>query len=498
MSEVVPVYNLAGFLRVLYLRRWFIVIVTLLGGILAGALGMTRPEVYRAHTIVRLDVPNYKETLTLLPKPLTVSVVRSMLTDPDTMREVLERMAEINMTLDILKGDNAQKSLKEARATAELPEISGDAYETIAAATEGDLVNALLSGDRDLHALAREPERLWVSEDSRAQLLAILAAMNAGELRVIGEMTSEKISGISPYAMTRRLAAFTTITKETNLDTEYSPIIDVYGMAPSAVEAEAITNLWLRVFRIRAERAARELIVKEAGKIESEIAKIESRIQTIEIQRNEYLAQKQVEDAQQQLTAARLLLYGVAKETNETRSHRGAINVENPEETPFWKEQSSVSQTEAFVPTPQFGNSIMARLVAARVNGAPLAEIEKLEKQASALRDEIKSLQTSVLEHKHQLSVWDREKAGLQSRWEQLLPTYNEAKQLTSAVQVGGVADLDFSTAQKPDTRYSPNRKQMIVAGLAAGFLVACVLCFLLDLWSEVVKKPEQKSSFSL
>ena len=213
MAETIPVYNLVGFLRVLYQRRWFIVIVTLLAGLVAAGMSLSVPTVFRAQTTVLLTVPRYKQNLTLVPKPLTVSVVRSMLVDPDTMREVIDRMAELNGTLRVLGSEDGMERLRGAMASRADAEDSLDWPELIAAADASTLVRVLLPEEAGLQTLAEDESLLWSSADARAQLVAILSAMTAEEARVVAGMEPGTIHSISPYALVRRLSASTTIPK---------------------------------------------------------------------------------------------------------------------------------------------------------------------------------------------------------------------------------------------------------------------------------------------
>lgn len=490
MTETVPVYNLVGFIRVIYLRRWFVLIITIVAGAIALGVAVISPEQYRANTNVHVTVPKYKANLTLLPLPNTVSVVRAMLMDADTMREVLEWMEELQLAVSSLASSPNIERVKELLPQDSMLPANADVFTVLASADALPIAKAMLSDDPELLELATSPMRLWSASNHRGQLLALITAMNARELRIVASLNPDSIRAIAPEAMVRRMDAQVTITKETNLETEYSPLIHVSGTAATAAEAEMITNLWLRVFKLRAERLMREQIVNEAAKVMKAAQDIRTRLDGLTNQRLQYLADNHVMDLEAELASKRLALYGVSREETETRSQQGTINVADPEETPYWNDRSSVSQIQRFQPRLDFSQAVLPRLIAARAAESDTAAIQRLADEVDRLKGEITELEQALLGHRRALEVIQIEHSALEAELTKLQPTLNEARLLTSAMETGTVADLSIGTAQQPDRLFSPQRKRMVLAGLAIGLVLACGLCLILDLWGEVVKSP--------
>ncbi len=497
MPETVPVYNLVSFFRVLYVRRWFIVVLTAVFAALAAGVSLRLPETYRAHTTVTVAVPNYKETLGLLPKPVTVSEVRSMMTSPDAMNEVLGWTLALNQTLTALTGSSGPSASTSAKTESlvALEKAVGekvgqkDALTLVAKADIRQLGQTLLApGDPNLRKLPEAESQVWSLTEPSLQFLAILSLMNEEELRAIESMNASTIRATSPYALVGRLSAHTTITKETNLETEYSPLIDVYGEASTPEEAQAMTNLWLRVFRYRAEKIVRDVIDNETSKVLLAAEKSHAELSRLSQQRDVYLTKHAVDILETRVVATRLILYGVIASEERTTAHRGMIDVEDPEETPMWSERSSVSRRQSFRPGEGFTNALVPRYQRELADGAPTEELNRLDQQIEKIESELRTQGVELRKHRTVLEDLERRRGAQEANLAQLQPNLQQAQMLLAAMEKGSVADLRIEAAQKPDRLFSPERKQMTVSGALIGFALACLLCFLLDLWSEVVR----------
>lgn len=497
MPETVPVYNLVSFFRVLYVRRWFIVVLTAVAAGLAAGVSLRLPEMFRAHTTVTVAVPNYKETLGLLPKPVTVSEVRSMMTSPDAMSEVLGWTLALNETLTALTGSSrpVSNSAIKPESLVALEKAVGeevdksDALTLLAKASLQQLGQALLGpSDANLGKLPESESQVWSLTEPSLQFLAILSLMSEEELRVIESMEARTIRAMSPYALVGRLSAHTTITKETNLETEYSPLIDVYGEASSPEEAQAMTNLWLRVFRYRAEKIVRDVVENETSKVLLAAEKSRAELSRLSQERDVYLAEHAVDVLETRLASTRLILYGVIASDERTTAHRGTIDVEDPEDTPLWSERSTVSHRQSFRPGESFKDALVPRYLRDQADGAPAEELSHLGEQIEQIESELKAQGVALLKHRRVLEDLERRRGSLEANLAQLQPNLQQAQMLLAAMEKGSVADLRIEAAQKPDRPFSPQRREITVSGALIGFALACLLCFLLDLWSEVVR----------
>lgn len=471
-------YDLVSFLRVLYRQRRMIVLGTLATAVLSVVAALVWPETWRANARVMESTPQYKENLRLIPKPFDVIAYQSLLIDDSLFLELQTTLVWLGRSVHLLKEDPALAALKRHHAdqAVDMTEIE------FIGQTNADLIGSLLGLDAG------------DSESDEQFYLHILTTMNFDGLEVLIDTDVETWEDITIFDFHRMMSAETSITKETNLETIYSPLIRVSGEGWSAESAQMITNVWLQLFQRKAERLAQEQISREIARVTQYASKIAGELATTIEAIAEIGGQARLDQLRAEAASLNVTLYGMAPVFEETREKSEAFDLENSDEA-FLTEKHSRNERTTFVQSETYEEALIPRYQKL-LNELPPSEhasnpeLNQLEERIETVRNELAILTKAI--QAHQVAMSQHEFVLQQQLNDNNLITnlVSEANNLsTYRSNDFSFADVSVVPATKPDKRVFPKRSYMVLGGTLVGFVLFCGFAFFRDIWSEVIRE---------
>ena len=516
MNATPPAYDLISSLRILYRRRNLIVVGTFLMTVVVAIASLVWPQTWRAESFILVTTPEFKNKLTLLSRPLDVVAYRSLLADQAMLSTVLECLRWMNTNLQTVLNDTGKKKILLENLGLNEGEI--DNYRLIERTNLPKLARVMFEGAPELYSEGAESPGLQDSSDVRVRYLRLISQMNADEIEAVVTMDAQFLADLTIFDLRKMLSATVTKVKETNLETEYSPIIDVKGELDTAAGAKMITNLWVRCFLDRVEQIVRQEILNRTGRVAERAREIDEQLQKAYQALHALRASSAVDDLKAELVSKRLLLYGVAEARSDRSEKQNEFNLEE-ESLPFLRESLRHESLISFEMQPNYPDALLPRLAAMeRVLQEKKALLKQLESGEASLEQtssrkadlaaEIAEMEVSTKEFRNQTTTLSGEINDLRGRVEtgeselealrrEIRMLENQASTHQRLVQeadmlIGGMkegqrfSDVQAGTAVKPDKRVSPKRTYMTLGGMVASFVLLCGLAFFLEIWPKI------------
>ncbi len=494
-------YDLTSSLRILYRRRRMIVTGTFIATVAVAVASLLWPQTWRAESHILVTTPKFKEQITLLSRPLDVLTYRSLLVDQSMLSTVLDRLRWLHESLyDVLENPTKKEILLE---NLDLQEGEIQPFLLIQRTNIPKLARVIYEDAEELHKPGEAINNLL---DERVQRLRILGFMSAGEIQAVYELDDDELSDLTLFDLREMLRASVTKVKETNLETIYSQIIDVYGEFDTASSAQMITNVWVRSFLDRAEEIARNEILSRTGQVNRHGEELTSRLNQAYEKLRDLCANSGLQDLKAKLAAKRMLLYGVAETEAVWAEKLNELNLED-EDLPFLTEHLRKESLSQFQMQENFGEAILPRLIEVETE---IAQLERLPvgmreenyqehwNRQQTIREGLQDLATSLLseidELRKQVGAADTKMIAIQREIEQLenQAAAHERQLQQAAMLIGGMeegqrfADVQGGTAVMPDKRVFPKRTMMTGVGMLVSFILLCCLAFFLEIWPKI------------
>lgn len=491
-------YDLISFLRVLYRRRYFIVIGTFLSTVLVAIVALLWPETWRADARVLVSTPVYKQDMRLVPAPFDVLTYQGILTSDELYREILLSLVWFRDSVQVLSQTEAQETLK-AQLGAKAEGITPLQVIALADINQASPV-----------ILAQNPAPNLVLP-RRAR---ILDSFSLEELETIAEMDRDALAKVSVFDLRKALQANVTIVRETNVETEYSNIIDISAQFNTAIGAKLVANLWVELFLDEAEQVVRATTLKPISMVRQTFETLRTELRTAAKALANFKADVPVEKIRAEIATKMVTLTGVAPTRNLLS--QSTEDFDTTDQTkPFLQQSKETADIYSFTVTPLYSEALIPQkylLERRRAAGASIqsatknndadrmrleAERQELEKeydaivkQISALTGEITQSMQTLEQNEYEMASLQRQMHRAQEALDSIQPLLVEARLLEQPDPGYRYSDIQPGYAITPDKRVSPKRSFMCLGGAAVAFVLFCGLSFFLDIWNEVTK-PE-------
>lgn len=482
-------YDVISFLRVLYRQRWFIAGGAIASTLLVAAISLVWPETWRAQAQVLVTTPQYKEELNLVARPFDVLAYRSLLLQDALLNDTLGTLQWMKRAVDDLSSQNMLDQLKNyhgERGPSMRP------AELIENTRPEELLRILHDGD--------PPDEVPAS-------LEIMAQLGEREIQSLIDIQPRVIEKLTVFDLRKRLSASVEIVKETNLETLYSPHIQVAAEFSTPVGAKLLANLWLELFQRRAETIIRNGIYREIAFVNSYANRLDSDLDDLNQQVADYLNQTGLQERKAVTSSLYVLLTGMSparpippmpnESTNSTEGVQAPIleRATEPDEfiftlTPQYARallpererlQRDVNALRGRIQTAEEPDPLRSRLIEKQF------ELENLDEQIERIQGTLGELLTQARLSEVIYKNLTRERQSLRNSLNQIEPLLAEAGLLASRDQSQRYADISITPAIAPDKRVFPRRSLMTIAGLVVSLALFSGLAFFRDIWDEVV-----------
>ena len=508
MDTQPPSYDLISSLRILYRRRNMIAAGTIIVTVAVAVASLVWPQTWRAESHILVTTPKFKEQITLLSRPLDVLTYRSLLVDQSMLSAVLTRLRWLYDSLHKVLDDPAKKTV--LLENLGLQEEDIDKFLLVQRTNIPKLASVIYSDAKELHQPGEAINNLL---DERVQRLRILGFMSAGEIQAVYDLDPQDLEDLTLFDLREMLKASVTKVKETNLETIYSQIIDVYGEFDTASGAQMITNVWVRSFLDRAEELARNEILTRTGQVTRHGEELTGQLNKAYENLRDLRSNSGLDDLRAKLASKRLMLYGVAEAEMEWAEKQNELNLEE-EDVPFLTERLKRRFLSQFQMQDNFGEAIIPRLMEVETR---IGELQKAPEQlrsdryqdelfrqqrvrkglldsAAGLIEEIKDLREQVESVETKIVAIHREIQQLENQAAAHERQVQQAAMLIGGMQEGQrFADVKGGTAVKPDKRVFPKRTMMTGIGMVVGFILLCCLAFFLEIWPKITEETNRQ-----
>ncbi len=489
-------YDLVKFLRVIYLKRWFIFKGAVGAGIVAMIVSLVWPETWRANSGVTISTPAYKTNLKIADQQgFDVNWYNSILTSDRLYREILDTFQWLHGSIHTLLDTDAINRLKEnlAEKAATLTD-----YQLIENTNLRVLSELLLSGEEkdDLMYQTR---------------ISILGHLSGEGIETIYHEDIDDYEDWTVHDLRQNLSTHIAVLVDTNLEKEFSKTISIAAEAGSAVEAKMLANVWLNLFQARAEQTVRGIFNKEVSlqKQRNQIA--EEALNKAEAALADFDKQNAIERIRAEIEAKHILLYGVTQKTQRSTISEEAFDVAD-ETKPFVNQKTIATETTLFSPTAKYDEALIpqknaleqdiTRLQQGEGNAEELQlhqrELNAVNQQIQKVAASINTLNQTLVEKENERSALVRNVAQAKQQWEEIQPLWREAMMLDSGGFDEQLSDASIGRAIKPDKRVFPRRSLMTVLGGLLGLILFTGLAFFQDIWAEVTRPVEDETNAEL
>lgn len=495
-------YDLVSFLRVLYVRRWMI---------LKGAVGITLlvaiatliwPETWRADAKIFVNTPKYKETLRLIPKPYDVITYQAILQDDNLYNELITTLTWYREAVHrLVKNNKIQNESYRQEITAHLGERAGymNPFELIQNTNLAILSKYVLDPDQLENTLYQHRVRL-------------LGHLSAEELELCYRFDEDELEDLTVFDLRKMLRSSVTKVIETNLEVEYSKVIQVSAEFDTAAGAKMLANTWLELFLIRAEENVRSTIKRQVQTIRGTEQFLNSKVAAEAVQSVSMQNAANLNVRLPELAAKLVQLTGMNPNRKIAEQIEESFDLENENE-PFMKERRQSQDIYTFTISPLYDQALLTkrsdleRRIATfkhmiELSGGDPAVVSKLaptireleaellavEQQIQTLRQEIASEYQKIRDHELALSRVTQTINEMKNSLSAIRPLLDEANLLESQENNVQYADVSIGRAIKPDKRVFPKRSLMTALGLVVGFFLMCCWAFFMDIWNEVTR----------
>ncbi len=513
MPEQPPTYDLVSVLRVLYRRRKMIGLGTVVATVVVAVASLVWPQTWRAESYILVSTPRIKEEqITILSRPLDVLAYRSLLVDQSMLSTVLARLRWLHSSLHAIHDDPVKRKVLLENLGLREGEIE---FPLLIQRTDvPNLVSVIYGDSAELYDKLGGSEPLSSWPDERVRRLQLLDTMSAEEIKAVFDMDASDLEDLTLSDLRELLDASVTKVKETNLETEYSRIIDVRGEFDTAARAMMITNLWIRSFLDRAEDLARREIVQRTSQIRRYADQLAEQLDKAYTAYYAELAASGLDDLNAELAAKRALLYGVSEERSEQSALENQFDLEQ-ENVPFLTELLRRETLTRFAVQSNFPDALLPQLAQVEAElevkqnllkteeksgfssssyDATRAEISALEARrdallarVAALLEEIKNLREKVKNNEAQLVTLRRNIETLENQVASHQRQLQQADILIGGMQQGQrFADVQAGTAVKPDKRVFPKRALMTGIGMVVSLILFSCFAFILEVWPRI------------
>ncbi len=491
MAETLT-YDLISVLRVLYRKRKMIVLGTLAAGVVTAIAALLWPQTWRAETIAIVSPPKYKETLSLVSNPFDVLTYQSIMLSDGQLDEV---QRTLRWGTDAVKRLITPPELDQLKAN---PRIQDKAlrltpYQLIQN-THAELLTEILVPQDD--------------KDNPAYDIYIysLSQLGADDLEALGSLDADELADLTIFDLRKMLFANVSITKETNLETIYSPVIRVAAEFDTGERARMLANLWMLLSQFRSERTVKSIVMRQITMFRDRAVVKEGDLESVE---NDWKALHQDADLETLYADAAskwILLQGVAPIYKRVKQTTEEFDLENSDRH-FMTEERQEWDTVQFSITPEYERALLPRaqelkteilFLKKQLERSPndpdlSSQLANAQDQQTALQSEIKTTTSAlnktlaqIRENETKLRFKQIQLERARTAVEVLEPFLGEAN-LLEQNKDGRYSDISYNLAIKPDKRVFPKRTFMTACGLIVGFLLACGWAFLQDIWAEVV-----------
>ncbi len=499
-------YDLVSFLRVLYRRRRFIAYGALGMMLLAAVASLVWPQTWRANARIYVSTPKFKQTLKLVPEPFDVLTYEAIMRSDRLFQQIIERLRWYREATHQLRDSPAYDERIRAR---------------LGQKAEG-MTPFLLMQNTNQTILAEflVPENERENPDWINRING-LGNLSAEELELVFNMTDAELNKMSVFELRKVLLTSVAKVRETNMEVEYSRVIQVSGESGTATGARLITNTWLDLFVARAEETVKGNIQRYIQLAKNRSEALKKDLLAAETKLAVMKTDAQLENLRGDMASRLVRLTGLAPNRRIADQVEESFDLENENE-PFMKERRQQTDTLSFSVTPQYADALIPakmelerNLTAAKLQAeaaanpeekgkhqARIAEMEAqwkaVTEQIAALTGEIALLLKKIRAFETDIAAQERVVNGLRANLSSMQPLLDEASLLESQEKDIHYADVSVDRAIKPDKRVFPKRSLMTAMGLGLGFFLFCGLAFFLDIWNEVTrgeKTPDTRSS---
>ncbi|RJP24720.1 MAG: hypothetical protein C4527_18235 [Candidatus Omnitrophota bacterium] len=496
-------YDLISFLRVIYLRRYFILKGTFCITVLTALATLIWPETWRAEGRILVSTPKFKEKLLLVPEPFDVLTYQGIMNQDGLFLEVIHSLKWIrNAVHHLLSNPEAmrrmQDNLREKAQTL-------DKFQLIQN-TNLPLLSELLPNDE-------------LKEEDRKFLIDTLGHLSDEELAIAHHFDLDRLDDLSVFDLRKMMKTSVAVVKETNLETVYSRMIHVSGEFDTAAGAKMLTNVWIDLFLNRAEQIVREKVEQQIHFKRQQAADLEIALVSAETALTAHRKSAQMESLKAETAAKLVKLTGMAEIRRLDTQKEEYFDLE-AENQPFLTERREQSDVTTFQVTSEYEQALIPQktrlqqeiasfqnLLAKEPNLESAvqkyqmemkqaeAKLNAVTAQISAISAEIKNAMSLIYDHEMEIAALQRTAQQHKSALLAMRPLLEEAALLENSQGMAKYADVSAFRAIKPDKRIFPKRALMTLVGAAVSFFLFIALAFFMDIWHKVVR-PEEKVDF--
>lgn len=497
-------YDLVSFLRVLYRRRGMIIKGTIGITILTAIAALIWPQTWRADARILVSTPIYKENLRLVPKPFDVLTYQGIITSDPIYMQVIDTLKWFHSSIQSLKTNSDYLKRIEERLGAKAKGLS--ALAKIQNTTQPILAEFLVPPEQ-------KDKPIWKIR------ISMFGDLNDEELELMDAIDEGKLDKLTVFDLRKTLTTNVVKVRETNMEVEYSRIIQISAEFDTAAGARLVANTWLELFQAQAEEMAKGTIDREIQMTRNRAAAMEKNLADAEIKLASYEREANLSQFQAELASKLVQLTGMTPNRRIADQKEESFNLDNGNQ-PFINERRETTDLLSFAISSQYSDALLpsrlrleselnvvkAMMQIQSVNGAGMnpdtineqaklnAKMEANKSQIDAISQEIMTLWRTIRDHETKIDQLNRDIDQSKSALSSIQTLLDEAALLESQGKEIRYSDITIDRAIKPDKRVFPKRTTMTAVGMALSFLLWCCIAFFLDIWREVVK-PEREST---
>ncbi len=496
-------YDLISFLRVLYLRRYFILKGTIAVSVLVAVITLIWPETWRAEGRILVSTPKFKQKLELIPEPFDVLTYQGIMNQDGLFLEVIQSLKWLrNATHELLESPEKLQRLQDNLAE------------------KAERLNRFeLIQNTNLKVLSELLPQGEQNEEDWTFLIHTLGHLSAEELETAYDFDLVELNDLSVFDLRKMMNTNVAVVKETNLETIYSRMIRVTGEFDTAAGAKMLTNAWIDLFLKRAEQIVRNKVEQEIRLKREQAADLEIALVSAESKLTAFQNTVHLDTLRAEAASKLVRLMGVMEIESLETQKKEFFNLDDEDE-PFLKELREIIDTSTFRITPQYKQALIPKMleleqeIAAVKNkleeGSGLAaeirkqyqddlykvqaELKAVNYQIQTVSTELKTLFEQIRDHETSVGTFHRQVQQKRGSLAAMRPLLEEADMLENRRGTAKYADVSAFRAIKPDKRVFPKRSLMTLVGGGVAFILFIALAFFMDIWKEVTRPEEQQT----
>ncbi|HQH74589.1 MAG TPA: hypothetical protein PK360_21110, partial [bacterium] len=311
--------------------------------LLAAVASLVWPQTWRANARIYVSTPKFKQTLKLVPEPFDVLTYEAIMRSDRLFQQIIERLRWYREATHQLRDSPAYDERIRAR---------------LGQKAEG-MTPFLLMQNTNQTILAEflVPENERENPDWINRING-LGNLSAEELELVFNMTDAELNKMSVFELRKVLLTSVAKVRETNMEVEYSRVIQVSGESGTATGARLITNTWLDLFVARAEETVKGNIQRYIQLAKNRSEALKKDLLAAETKLAVMKTDAQLENLRGDMASRLVRLTGLAPNRRIADQVEESFDLENENE-PFMKERRQQTDTLSFSVTPQYADALI-------------------------------------------------------------------------------------------------------------------------------------------